>query len=90
MFVENSKSCAMEKEEIEKFLNKLDLEDYLNDFTGEQCLYSVKKLEDFALYLQNEKGLEDIGLTDVEIKRFVRMCNQTIQVSNNLILLKRN
>ena len=71
----------MEGQEIEQFLNKLDLEDYFNGFTGDQCLHSIKKLEDFEIYLQNERGLEALGLTDMEIKRFMRMCTETIQVS---------
>ncbi|KAI6654327.1 hypothetical protein LOD99_725 [Oopsacas minuta] len=66
------------EEEIAQFLNKLDLEDYLKDFTSDQCLHPVKNIQDFKVYLGKEEALEALGLTDVEVKRFIRMCKGTI------------
>ena len=67
-------------EEIIQFLNKLELQEYLKDFTEEQSARQVKKLEDFKFYLEKEEHLEALGLSDVEVKRFIRMCKYTIQV----------
>lgn len=67
-------------EEVILFLNKLELQEYLKDFTGDQSGRRVKKLGDFEFYLEKEEHLEALGLSDVEIKRFIRMCGDTILV----------
>ena len=80
----------METEEIKQFLSKLNLEEYYDEFTGDQSLHAIKKVQDFEFYLKNETALEAAGLTDEEIGRFIRMCQETIQVSNNIILYYLN
>ena len=67
-------------EEVIQFLNKLELQGYLKDFTGDQSVRQVKKLGDFEFYLEKEEHLEALGLSDVEVKRFTRMCKDTILV----------
>ena len=45
----------------------------------------IKSIDDMWLFLSNPKVLNDIGFTSVEVKRFVRLFEKVLQVTNNSI-----
>ena len=67
-------------EEVEQFLQKLDLERHKEQFINNATTPLVKRLEDFEYYLSNEGQLVVLGLTIEEMKRFGKMAPNAIQV----------
>ena len=67
--------CLME--EIDLFLDKVRLSDYKDKF-----IETVTDVREFQGLLSDQESLkQQIGLSNLEVKRFVRLCESTLNVS---------